>query len=234
MNWFRKQYEDIKGNFKWAVLGLIGTGVAWLVHHLVSLLRAPNFVTWLVVLIFLCAMFYWVARGGWTPQTSQQSKGLLPPNPASIKAFDDLEAFFQTYQTPLMAETEMNIRARAEKYKPGPDRERFLVTTCARFVLLSANEQIWSLIFRSQIRALEEVNKHPVKIDLLKHYYDAGLREDPKVYGDGKYSFVGWLAFLRRWILVVENGDSLEISGRGREFLKYLVHTGRSANERRG
>lgn len=187
MPWIKHQYEDIKGHFKWFLLGLVWTGAAWVAHHLTKMFSAPSFVLWLAILVISCAMFYLVAK--WQASAQTKFSGLMTASPQSVQAFDEMDAFFKEYSNPLMSETEVNVRARAERYKVGAEREAFLVTTCARLITISFSEQLWSNIYKSQIRALEEVNKHAVKIDSLRAFYDTGLQEEPALYGNGSYSF---------------------------------------------
>jgi hypothetical protein len=188
-------------------------------------------ISWLSAAGILLGLLAWHRRRDITQENKRSTTQLATME--SVKAFDEMEKFFQGYTSPIIEETEVNIRSRAEKYR-GQERKNFLVTTCARLVTVSFSEQIWLLIFGSQLRALEEVNKQPVKIDFLKTYYDAGLQQRPDFYGNGKYSFASWLAFLKHWKLMIEDGDSIAITIRGREFLKYLVHTARYASEKAG
>lgn len=234
MRWIQDLYRDIKGHVKWFLLGLVWTFIVWVAHHLATMFNAPSFVIWTVILAASCAAFYFVARSQGTVQTNKQSANLITASPSSIQAFANLDNFFKDYSSSLIPETETNIRARAEKHKAGAEREAFLITTCARIVIVGFNEQLWISIYKSQIRALEELNKQAAKIDSLQHFYAAGLREEPRLYGNGAYSFTSWLAYLKTFYLVAEVGDSMSIAPRGREFLKYLVHTGRSANDRKG
>jgi hypothetical protein len=126
MDWLRRQYEDIKGNFKWAVLGLLWTVILWAVQHLSRMLHVPNFVLLIVMLVVSCVMFYLVARWQGPVQTNKQSSALMSATPDSVKAFDDMETFFQSYSGPLLDETKINVQTRADKYKPGVERETFL------------------------------------------------------------------------------------------------------------
>lgn len=59
MRWLKAQYDDIKGNFKWAILGLL----LWLAKRLLQSL--PLFPTWLVyTLLFIVAagLFVYLAK----------------------------------------------------------------------------------------------------------------------------------------------------------------------------
>lgn len=188
-------------------------------------------ISWLSASGILLGLLAWHRRHNITQENKPSTTQLATKE--SAKAFDEMETFFQGYTSPIIGETEVNIRTRAEKYR-GQEREDFLVTTCARLVIVSFNEQAWLLVFGSQLRALEEVSKQSVKIDFLKTYYDAGLQQRPDLYNNGRYSFASWLAFLKQQKLMVEDGDFIAITVRGMEFLKYLVHTGRYASQKSG
>lgn len=64
----------------------------------------------------------------------------------------------------------------------------------------------------------------------MRAFYDAAVEANP--HGYANYPFSHWLSFLKSWTLVREDGTALSITVRGREFLKYLVDTGRDADQR--
>ena len=66
-----------------------------------------------------------------------------------------------------------------------------------------------------------------------KAYYDKAKEDYPEVYKT--YQFEGWLGFLKNEQLIIHHpSEMIEITLRGRDFLKYLTHWGRSADNRRG
>lgn len=55
MNWLRRQYDDIKGHFKWALLGPLWAGVTWAANRVLHMI--PNMPTWAVWTIVLVGSF---------------------------------------------------------------------------------------------------------------------------------------------------------------------------------
>src|SRR5271169_5333086 len=85
LNWFVRQYNDIKGNFKWACIAALWWAV---VHYGRQMLQViPNIPGWLVTSILLClslAVFLWLAKSAKvsapvpSPQSSQQRSTSFP------------------------------------------------------------------------------------------------------------------------------------------------------------
>jgi hypothetical protein len=144
--------------------------------------------------------------------------------------FADVDAFYATYDNALLAESERLIRAQSDRFKPGDDREKVLVRFCATTLVLSLFEQTWINIFRSQLKALERLNIGSLKIEDLRPFYEEAATKYPDAYKNG--SFELWLLFLRSWTLILEQGETVHITVRGKEFLKWLVQVGRTADMR--
>jgi hypothetical protein len=143
----------------------------------------------------------------------------------------DVDKYYKTYDNGLLADVENHIKLQAEPYPTGTQRETFLVRRMSVLVLEYLFESTWLHIFQSQILALEAVNRSSMKIDGLMPYYNHGVEQNPQFYA--AYSFNSWYAFLKLEHLVIEQGDSVLITVRGREFLKYLIQNGRSFADRR-
>ena len=140
-----------------------------------------------------------------------------------------IDAFYRTYDNALLAETETNIRASLAPYQSAQDRERFLVRSYATFVTLGVFEYLWVLVYRSQLRAIQHVNGGPVKVDDLKPFHDKALEDGLSP----SYAFSDWLAFMTSWLLLRQDGAVIQITVRGREFLKYMIESGKSLDDRR-
>lgn len=189
---------------------------------------------WASVISYLCAGFVLLGIVWWQQRSRNnhgkqtvQTQPRVDPGPTQ---FQNVEDFYRTYDNTLLRETEINVRKLSDQYQPGSDRERFFIRLVASGVVIFIFELIWVSIFRSQIRGLEQLNGGPLRIDDLRPHYQQATTEYPQVYG--KYSFEQWLAFLRTQILIKDHPRGLEITVRGREFLKYLIQTGRSAGGR--
>jgi hypothetical protein len=109
----------------------------------------------------------------------------------------------------------------------GPDRERILIRLLAGLAVVQGFERTYTLIWGSQIFALQFLNSAgSVNSDLLRPWYDQAAAREPDLYA--VYSFDQWLGFLQVSLLVLRAGDTVSISLEGREFLKYLLHQGYS------
>jgi hypothetical protein len=65
-----------------------------------------------------------------------------------------------------------------------------------------------------------------------KSFYDKAAVECPGIYSN--YSSEEWIKFMIGQQLIIQHpSDMLEITVRGRDFLKYLTHWGRFANARK-
>lgn len=94
-----------------------------------------------------------------------------------------------------------------------------------------AYDRTWLIIFRSQVLALQDLNTKILRKEQVKEYYDAAVPGSPEIYP--KYTFAQWFQFLKEQSLILEHaGDTIEITVRGKDFLKFMVHCGYTANER--
>ena len=150
-------------------------------------------------------------------------------NPAKFSSVDD---FYRTYDNVMLRESEDNVRALASKYRPGEERERFLIRNTATLIVLATFEWTWWNIFQSQVRALQQLNTKTCQIEDLRHFFEQGKAATPSLYESR--SFEVWLAFMRTHILILEQGESVQITVRGKEFLKYIIQCNYDTNTRIG
>ncbi len=232
VNW-QSHWLDIRGNFKYDLIkkGSLFLGAlviafgGFVVHKLSPII--PDWVPFAVVFVLATVAFFWVS--------SRLSKP-TSPSPASqtsntaITPSHNVEDFYRTYDNAILQDFENTIRKESSNYPEGTDRERFLIRSFATALAISAFEFIWVFIYRSQIVMLEALNKNPMKIEQLRPFYDEAAAQNPASYES--YPFTSWLAFLKSRLLIRENGDLVHITVLGREFLKYLIHTARAANDR--
>lgn len=145
--------------------------------------------------------------------------------------FDATEFLKRAYNSQLREEVESNVRIAATQTQPN-DREGFYVKLIAVGTLNYIYDLIWAYIYRSQILLLLELNRRMLSIAEVKAYYDKAASDNPTAYE--KYSFDQWLSFLKSQILLIHHpSDMLEITVRGKDFLKYLVHWGRYADDKK-
>lgn len=196
----------------------------------------------LVPLILLVAAgVFWIIgryrgthiRGQQQASTAQDvaSSALAPaiasPTPSPI----DVDVFFRlAYSGQLQTETEGNIRAMIQS-RPPNERDGFVVKFIATGLINAVYDHIWLTIYRSQVLALTELNRTLLRFEQVKAYYDDATQKFAVLYA--KYSFEEWLQYLRAQILLLEHpGRTFEITVRGKDFLKYMVHCGYTADGR--
>jgi hypothetical protein len=207
---------------------------------------APNFVEgtlWHIapLLLLIFAGVVWLI-GSFLPkedsvisQTQNVSAQLAASaiTPAATSPIDVDEFFRTNYSGQLQVETERNIRGMIQS-RPQNEREEFAIRFIATGIVSFVYERVWWTIFKSQVLALQDLNRKAkiVRREEVKLFYDAAALESPTVYSD--YSFAKWMSYLRGQGLIIEHpGETLEITIRGKDFLKYMVHWGYTENDRR-
>jgi|SRR5712664_4121538 len=231
--WLKNEWEDIKGHFKydiykWALGGVVVASGAYLVHKFQHL---PDWLPYAVVFVLAVAVLFWLSK-----QQSRKSNALVESSKqsavaASTTQFQSADEFYKTYDNALLLECEGYVRAEAEKYKPGLDREGYLIRIFASGFLIYTFDVVWFCIYKSQLLLMQQLNSKPLTTSEVRAFYDEAARAYLDRYRN--YSFEKWLFFLRSWYMIAEkDADIFVISLRGKEFLKYLVHQGRNPNDR--
>jgi len=240
--------ERIKATLDWlqhcywigtflASLGIGRAGMAWLARH-ANLARDWETAIWLT----LSGLCLWLAtfignklfiKRKKVPyqnmaEPSIASAVLNPAIPSPIQSPINTEQFFRfAYQGQLQTETEGNVRLMVQS-RPPNERDEFIVRFIATGIVNAFYEHLWFTIFRSEILALNELNNALVRLEQIRKYYDDAVRKYPEFYAN--FSFEQWLGYLRSQALLLEHpGQVLEITVRGKDFLKYMVHCGYSA-----
>jgi hypothetical protein len=233
MNWLRRQYDDVKGNFKWALLGPLWAAITWAGNRLLHMIpNMPTWAVWVILLVTSSVVFVWVAnkRGGGArdQNTAPSATNALIGAGAN---FDAALYFQKSYASSLQQGVENNARAAANQNQPN-DKEGFYVRLIAVGLIAYVYDQVWAYIFRSQILLLMELNRKMLTLAEVKNYYDKATSVEPTMYAH--YSFDQWMTFMTGNLLLIHHPSAMvEITVRGRDFLKYLVHWGRSSDDRR-
>lgn len=188
---------------------------------------SPDWIT-PIWLLFAAAVLLILRKIWGSPQSKQAQGG---GQRVTVLPAADVDEFYRNYDNGLLVEFEDDVRAQSAAYAQGATRENFLIRLLAVTRIRSIFDFVWLAIYRSQIKALEALNTRPHQVDELKAFYDEAVAQNPSAYE--RYSFNSWLAFMRSQVLINEQGDMVRISIRGREFLKNMVHLGRSAEDRR-
>lgn len=241
-SWIARQYADIRGNLKWAVL----LGLWWVISHFGKkvLELIPSIAPWEVwtVIVLLSAIaFVWIAKLGkhskavtsiGAPTGPSQAAITVPGIPTlsnltgqqSNPTFNPKEFFRLAYFSPITAELENNIKIIAHREQQPEDfYARFIGVGLAAFMY----EQAWAYMFKSQVRFLRELNNNVVlPVSKAMEYYEESKAACPKVYET--YNFEGWLGYLinPHQLVIRHPSEMIEITHKGRDFLKYLAHYG--------
>jgi hypothetical protein len=216
---------------------------------------------WAILLCLSAAAFLWLAKASKTPTALAPSPAAAPPAPSptqpaaqqhppsfpSLSAlhgqtpqvtFDAADWFRRAYYSPLTAEIENNIKVVAHTNQPN-DHEAFYSRFIGAGLVACLHDMTWAYIFKSQLLMLAEMNKKGGWLSLpkAKVFYDQAVPVCPKVYST--YSFESWLAYLQGETLLIRHPtdashpvEMLEITHKGKDFLRYLAHWGRDINVR--
>jgi len=246
--WLVKQYNDVRGNFKWAIL----LGLWWAITNYGKkmLELIPNispWMVWTIIVLVSAAAFVWIAKVGnkksvatAIQQTPTQPSAIVPgiPTLSSLLGqnpnvdFDAKKFFALAYYSPITAEVEKNIKFVAQQNSPN-DKEAFY----ARFIGIGLvgyqHDETWYMIYGSQLAALAELNSRGlIPIADLKKHYDQAVANYPDTYAN--YSFQQWMDFMKsRQIIARYPSGMVELSFGGKDFLKYLAHTGRDIHAKK-
>jgi hypothetical protein len=91
-------------------------------------------------------------------------------------------------------------------------------------------EMTYTYIYGSQLDLLHYLNIYGAQpVQAIRPFYVSGSNNYPQLYTS--YSFEDWLNFLKKMVLVLEDGGRILITVRGSEFLTYLTRVGRSLNK---
>ncbi len=151
----------------------------------------------------------------------------VSPSEACASAAEEL---LRESDSPLIADQEQILQAELDKrtFATEQDRARYLLRQLTISVVLRSFEATYNLIYGSQVFALQQLNsREDMAVDDFKPIYEFAAGAYHTLY-EG-YSFENWFGFISASSLVVVHGDSVRISVRGREFLRYLVSAGRPA-----
>lgn len=165
------------------------------------------------------------------PQSTFQSASKVLATASSN--FDAADYFRRAYYSTLQEEAEANVRRAAQENQPN-DREGFYAKLIGVGLTAYIYDTIWWAIFRSQLLFLIELNRKNGLLPLsdAKVFYDQAAGDFPTEYKS--IPFDDWLSYMKNQILIIRHpSDMAEITMRGKDFLKYLVHCGRDADQRR-
>jgi len=142
------------------------------------------------------------------------------------KAIDE---FLCTFDNPLLLDGEQIILKdlKERKLEAALDREKALVRSLASAHIIHQFERVYGLLWARQLELLRFLNAREGGADIadLVVFYEMGKKDFPAVHEN--YPFDKWLGFLESVNFVAKHDSHVFISVAGREFLKYLVATGK-------
>lgn len=196
-----------------------------------------NVLAWsaVVLIIALVAIFAFRSEmGALIGRTKKVGKGGIetfenqPPQPTDEKK--GVDEFFRTFDNPLLIQSEELILQdlKSRKIEAPVDREKALVRALASTNLILHFERVYGTIWASQFATLRFLNPRDDGAELLdlEPFYEAARIQYPSWYEH--YTFDRWLSYLQSFNLVMKNNSKVCITVAGREFLKYLVTSGKA------
>lgn len=235
----------IKEFFDWVAYGKLIVdiaiaffGVSTVRAALVTFTKIPE--VWLIPVEWLSgALFLWLLlrygfawRSWGEEQRGNRGQSLAATALASTNVeLDAKKILAAAYNSTLEEEIERNIDHMIADI-PKNERDTIIVKYIASQTLFYVYDGVWWTIFKSQLKALEELNRRVRRIEDVRTLYADAVEQYPDFYSS--YSFEQWLGYLKNNTLILDcPGDAIGITQRGTDFLKYLIHCGRSANDRR-
>ena len=166
-----------------------------------------------------------IDRTGITTGGDHSQSQTLPESKAS--SFQEL---MDSASSPLLRERENFIRdaLKARGISNEQEAVKILTRALAGSQLTVQWEQIEKVIFGSQVAILVEMNTRPAGLSLeaLHKVYDAVAKQFPSTY-EG-YTFEQYIGYLDAVRLIVKGGDGYQITLEGKEFMVWLVQTGKT------
>jgi hypothetical protein len=162
--------------------------------------------------------------------TSAPSNAITRSVPHSPGTFDSVNFFRTAYLSPLQDVGANSYITEAERVRPN-DKASFYLDILAVGSIQILYDDLWWNIYRSQIRALSALNAGMLPIDEFRKPFDEALVEFADDFARLKIIFEDWIGFLEKnQLLIVHPSKMIEITLKGRDFLKYLLHHGRQVD----
>lgn len=243
-NWFKETLDWLHHAY-WIREFLVSTGVwTWATKWAVQNAYIAPAYQWPITALLVGISMYLLTlvRHLWpkkkTSASNRQNAAALVINPTEtgLPADVDIKEFFRlAYRTPLEAEVRKNFYLLARQEQP-KDIEKFYLEFIGIGFVAVAYDNIWWPMYGSQLAALIEVNRNAglVPLSKVKGFFDQAEREFQKEYKRDGITFDAWLSYLTRNLLVIRHrSDMVEITVKGKDYLKYLTHFGRGLATKR-
>jgi len=195
-----------------------------------------SFLEWggaaLILLLLLRFTADWGKSDKPLPQNFS-SNAIMRSVPHAPGNFDSVEFFRTAYYSTLQDTGANSIKAEAERVRPH-DKESFYLDVIAVGSIQMIYDQLWWVLYRSQLRALLELNKSNGLLPLssFRKHYDQAVAEFSDTYANK--NFDEWMKFMTDTLLLkIHPSEMVEITLKGKDFLKYLLHWGRTEETKR-
>jgi hypothetical protein len=130
-------------------------------------------------------------------------------------------------QSVAILENAINTELERLRFLPAEiETSEMLIRQLAASQCVAGFERTYRLIYGSQLQALDFLNTSGVQDAswVSSIFFDTAKAIDETFYGDS--TFEQWSAFLLNQSLIAQEGDSLGITVRGRDFLVWMVNAG--------
>jgi hypothetical protein len=237
--------EKVKGALDWLERGYfvaslfvsfgIGKGVEAVLVTLTNIPQVWITPIWLIAAGVVLACLAFASRLVTSKYSMQRpSSKLQNVLPSTLSGdpggFDADKYFAQTYDSSLSEAIESRIKAAIYKHKDTEEREEFLLKLVARISSGYFYDSVWVYIYKAQLQLLHRLNRKPLSLDEVKSIYQSDAQQHPFKYPN--YPFSAWFDWLLSQGLIFQQGTVVAISERGKDFLKFLVHYGRTEEDR--
>jgi hypothetical protein len=158
---------------------------------------------------------------------------VLEQLPSESKSFEEFQKNMAPFRFPTMIRKAEELKSNLDLESLSADQLKEIATQVGAFLLMASEfENIYTLIVGSQINTLHDLNTVYAigrPIATVKAFYDKAFAAAPEAYQ--AFSFEQWLHFLQSNNLIAVESGIAKISDEGRDFLRYLIQTGKPLNK---
>jgi hypothetical protein len=120
--------------------------------------------------------------------------------------------------------------SKVNTFKSTEDKIDILHKYSQALYLILTFERLYNSIYGSQLDILERTNTNTENRETLKRFYDSAVNKYPEFYSN--YTYDEYLDFLISQDLIIFNEEgNCSITWLGRDFLKFLIESGKSLNK---
>jgi hypothetical protein len=165
---------------------------------------------------------------------TQQAQVEEKPSETKSKTYEEFQTYMAPFRFPSMTRRAEELKTNLDFGSLTQDQLREMAVDLGAFFLMAGEfENIYTLIFGSQISALHDLNTVYVvgrPLTVIKLFYDRAAAVSPSEYQN--FPFDQWLGFLQRNnLIIVPENVIAKISEDGRDFLRYLIQIGKPLNK---